>query len=743
MSLPGLDCLKVLRGKRRPERGKGSALKSGSHSRCYDRRLPLTIMFARMLITFVIVLHSSTAGADAMASPRWQSVAASPRPGLPAVSVEMGEPGPYLSTKNARLILTTLPAERPFDGYIGFHFEVRKLKTLDIPVIFRATLHPHQQSTFATWVRLDLRGVFRGGPELKAREKREVVIEWRDAHTRLLATRNLGPAPWSDPAILRITRDLASDSPAPSGENLWYARSAASLSDRAQWYSGFSAVLIAVDLWLDLPMPVREAIFGSNVRTLFFGSPRSGQTWTALDRAMIPVEFEWKPGSYTAPWPYRPRAVTVPVAVSWKARPEALVMGPGQSPYLVSSVSVYGAEEAALTRLFPIATTRPHRQDAPFAHRSVLRLTAGEILREYRPLLVLAVLILLVVFLWLTVRRTPRIAALVVTLGATAAVLSARDWIHPVAGAHLTEEVRPIGPGVNRRSRSVHQYGASPLAERRLSSSELRTAVAGIGEVLQDAEVRTSETAPGHGMMLLGRSAWDSTSRWTVRRELEQPVSIRIRSRDAKKLVFDYQSPIPANYVSATWEWNGRNYGGQGHLQGSSSGSATVVAGTLLAPSIARWAWTPWLSQAVTRILLIEENRERTRTVVWTEPAISSAVALPFSMLGTLRPSPNGQLTCDFSLPAALKTAQSRLTIEIVFTLRVKQVTVAGPGGAVTAVLSNEVLSSGMASYVIPLHSLSEIASDGGIVTVTVDSAEKDVSWSPQVRLELRENAHE
>ncbi|MEO6259529.1 MAG: hypothetical protein ABIP63_04230, partial [Thermoanaerobaculia bacterium] len=702
------------------------------------------IMFARMLITFVIVLHSSTAGADATASPRWQSVAPSPRPGLPAVSVQMGEPGPYISTKNAALTLTALTAERPFDGYIGFHFEVRTLNTLDTPVIFRTVLGSHGRRTFSTWVQLNTRGVYREGkPVLK---KREVVIEWRDASARLLAKRNLGPAPWSDPVSLRITRGAASDAPALTGGSPTYDRSAASLSDRAQWYSGFSAVIIPVDLWLDLPMPVREAIFGSNVRTLFFGSPRSGQTWTALDRAMIPVEFEWKPGSYTAPWPYRPKAVTVPVEVSWRARPEALIIGPGQSPYLVSSVSAYGAEEAALTREVPIAATRGPGKGAFSPRSSVLRLTAEDILREYRPLLVMALLILLVVFLWLTVRRTPRIAALVVTLGATAAVLAARDWIHPVAGVHLTEDVRRIGPGVSRRTRSVQQYGASPLAERRLSSSELRTAVAGIGEVLEDAEVRTSETAPGHGTMLLARSAWDSTSRWTVRREMEQTVSIRIRGRDAKTLVFDYQSSIPANYVSVEWEGDGRNHFGQGHLLGSMSGTATVVAG-IVEPTIGQWAWAgsrlgPF--QTKTRISLIEQNRERTRSVVWTDPATSSAASLPFSMFGTLHPSPNGQLSCDFSLPTGSKTAQIRLTIKIVSTLGVKQVTVAGPGGTVTAVLSNEVMRSGMASYVIPLNSLGDIAPGGGIVTVTVDHAETGgVSWSPQVWLELRENAHE
>src|SRR5258705_312737 len=76
------------------------------------------------------------------------------------------------------------------------------------------------------------------------------------------------------------------------------------LSDRAQWYAGFSDVVTPLDVWIDLPKRIRQAILGSGIYVVFHGLPRSNQHLDELDRALLPITFDARPGSYQASWPY-------------------------------------------------------------------------------------------------------------------------------------------------------------------------------------------------------------------------------------------------------------------------------------------------------------------------------------------------------------------------------------------------------------------------------------------------------
>ncbi|HET7712624.1 MAG TPA: hypothetical protein VFL80_11895, partial [Thermoanaerobaculia bacterium] len=155
------------------------------------------VMSARFLATFALLVCPVAAGADPV---RWSAVATPPRSSLPAVSVVLGEPG-YISTRNSPIELRAIGGSSPFDGYIGFHFEVAGKKTVDVPVVARAVLRPGQAWSFATWAQV------REVAWQKSALDRELVIEWRDRSMRVIARRSTGTPPWNDPRPLRVIRD--------------------------------------------------------------------------------------------------------------------------------------------------------------------------------------------------------------------------------------------------------------------------------------------------------------------------------------------------------------------------------------------------------------------------------------------------------------------------------------------------------------------------------------------------------
>jgi hypothetical protein len=516
---------------------------------------------------------------------------------------------------------------------------------------------------------------------------RELVIEWRDRSMHLLSQRTVGTPPWTQPLPLRVTE--AGETPAGTpilGRNP-YIRPAGTLSERAQWYLGFSEVAMPVSVWLDLPLPVRQALFGSSVPLLFFGTPRGTQTMGALDRAAIPVTFRRTPGSYTVPWPYAsgPNAVAIPV--SWQANPETRVVGPGQSPYLVAnSISIYGADEEALGRPLPARKPYPVRR-AGAAERApeVARPTSADLLGEYRPAVTFAVLLSFAIGIWIAVRRTPRLAVLGLTVVAAAGILAMRGRIRPIGGTYVMERVEPAAPGVVRRFRTTIVAGASPIAAAQPQPDRL-TAISQYSRGQEKLEVVTSQTAPGHGALYYA-SAWSAAVRRTYRRELAPSQAIRIRSRDTNRIVLDYQSPIDVDSLFVAWRINGRVYRGQAKLDGAKKGSAAVESTTKLWVEIGEWSPFALPEEAPSSsdvlVSLVDHDRDGVHVVTWLHPLADRELGT-YRIDAELVPQADGTMACLFALPSAVRMAAPQIAVVVGSGVPAKRITLSGPAGSRT-----------------------------------------------------------
>ena len=303
-------------------------------------------MPVRALIAALMVVLSSAAEGESLAVRKpWHAVVPSPRAGLPAVTIDLGYPGPYVPTLSAPITIRATAADIPFDGYIGYHFAVHDRLTLDTPVIARAKLRPHEAWSFTTTATL------RKCCIQNIRIPREIAIEWRDSAMQWIASSSAGVPPWTswDEDLLPLAVSGV-NTPQVLGAKPYIER-AETLSDRAQWYAGFSAVVIPVATWLDLPERIRAAIFGSGVYVVFFGLPRPEQKMDRLDQALLPVTFSARPGSYDAPWPYRSSSST---RLSWIAKEGSDKIGSDQNPYIArTNAAAWGADQVAVTRPLP------------------------------------------------------------------------------------------------------------------------------------------------------------------------------------------------------------------------------------------------------------------------------------------------------------------------------------------------------------------------------------------------------
>jgi hypothetical protein len=688
--------------------------KSNARNACYDR---VFRSMSRALITFVVVLFSAAAAAQSVAAPggRWHGEAVAPLPGLPAVSVDLGEPGPYVSTGSAVLDLHATAAGIPFNGYIGIHLAVGKNATLDVPLLGRAVLAPRQSWSLRTSFRLEQTPM---AYETKLDlSNRELVVEWRDRSMRLMSQRTVGTPPWTEPLPLRVTGGGEPPSATLLGQRAC-VRPSSELSDRAEWYRGFAAVAMPVAVWLDLPLPVRQALFGSSIRLLFFGAPRETQAMSALDRAAIPVTFRRTAGSYTAPWPYSPSPATVTVPVSWQANPETRVAGPGQSPFLVTNgVAAYAAEESALARPIPAMTPEPLHRNWSEQQREprVSRPTPADIGREYRPALVVGLLLLLSVAVWLLARRHPRLAVLALTVVAAGGILAFRSRIRPVTGVFVIDRIEPVAPGVVRRFHTIIESGPSPLAERPPEPDQ-RTAVSasGWGWGQEQAQVVTSRTLPSQGASYYN-SAWAAAMRRSFRQELGVAPAIHIRSRDAKRIVLDYESPIEVDTIRAGWFAGERVCHGDAKAGGSKSGSVTIESGSVL------WSGSDFESAPLfvlagapsppdVVVVLIRDRGDEMRTLGWMKTVDDRGIRT-LRIGGELVPQPDGMLSCLIALPPGFRTAGATISASVSQRLTAKRVTLSGPVGS---------RSFGPGTN-FDAGELAQFAHDGNLIQLTVE----------------------
>lgn len=706
----------------------------------YDhRKLPKT-MRARGLITLVVLLLSSPAGAQPARTP-WRAVVASPRLSFPTVTVELGYPGPYVPWESTPVTLRASAGDHPFDGYIGFHFRVNDHLTYDTPVISRAVLRPHEQWTFTTFARLRrFGGVGEGkfGPVA-----REIAVEWRNRAMRVAAVRSAGLPPWTlwnEPLrpLLVVAPGEEVGEKVALGRTAWVERAAA-LPDRAQWYAGFSDIVIPLALWLDLPRRVREAIFGSGIHVVFVGFARTNQHFEDIDRALLPVAFNPTPGTYEAPWPYRgSKATPVGTPVSWTTKNGTRFVGSARSPYMVqNAAAAWAADEVGIGQPLPAMTAIPIRLRIaeqrssvfdPSAHVRTAWPRAAQLLRMFpAPALSIAAVIVSV-GAWLAIRRRARAAAMTALLFLAVFVLAARDRVRPAAGVYDFNVRTPVSSGIIRSFHARRVYGPTPIPEATDDAERIRTSITGANDWFKAAEARTSTTAVAMGLMKSERD-WDAITRWSVRHELGEPPAIRIRSRDAKKLVIEYESPIPVGSIHATWTEGAKIYFGSTALRKQRSGTVTIAHGSNVPdetePSVsdtpARQNFGRWYGSVVE---LRQTNRTSTRWLHWFEP---TADEKSFIIGSNAKQESGRPASWTFALP--LQTTAADATALVSVFSDSNQVTISWANGT-TAIQSTGGKGLRSApSYLIPPAVFREILAGGGIVKVTVDQPTDPRAW--------------
>jgi hypothetical protein len=475
-----------------------------------------------VLIALVISL-ALRAQAEPLARKPWHTSVAVPRPGLPAVAVDLGYPGPYVPAINSPVALSAVAADVPFDGFIGFHFAVGGRKTIDTPVVARAILRPRQSWSFATIATMRKWGA---SPDNGAKP-RNLVIEWRDRDMNLITIQEAGVPPWTKFTDDLLPLRIADDGGATAFGGAAYAQAPDGLSDRAQWYAGFASVVCRLDTWSGLPRRVREAIFASGVYIVLTGPPEPEQRLDDLDKAILPIVFNARPGSYAAPWPYRgSRPMPVPAPLSWVAKPGAGFAGAAQNPYIVrTDASAWTADDAALLRPLPSTTHIASRQrPANASWLNPIELFEGQsktgFVSAHRAKILTGGMLVLSIASWFMARRRLLTAVVAAVIAVAFIIVGVRERLRPSAGASEDVARTTVAPGIVETFRARMIYGPSPIVEPADRSDRARTSLTGDFGFPELAEVRASDTPPSMGMMVRG-SDWDSFARWTYRREID------------------------------------------------------------------------------------------------------------------------------------------------------------------------------------------------------------------------------
>ena len=704
----------------------------------YDRGYLADKMRARHLIILAVVLLSLPAGAQPARMP-WRAVVVSPRLSFPAVTVELGYPGPYIPWENAPITLRASAGDYPFDGYIGFHFMVNDRLTYDTPVISRAVLRPHEQWTFTTFARLRRFGGLGESPMAGVGPVvREIAVQWRNRDLRVAAVKSAGLPPWTlwpeplRPLLVVAPRERVGDKVA-LGRPAWAERADA-LSDRAQWYAGFSDLVIPLGLWLDLPPRVREAAFGSGIHLVFFGFPGANQQLTDIDRALLPVAFSSNPGTYDAPWPYREsRAMPLPSPVSWTQKSGTRVAGSSRSPYIVlNAAAAWTADAIGISQPLPAMNAIPIRlriaeressvYDPNFHFRTAWPRPA-QLLRMFPAAALSIAAVVVSLGAWLAMRRRTRAAGVMTLLFLAFFILAARERVRPPAGAYESDVRRPEAPGTIRNFHARRVYGAAPIQEETGDPERLRTSITGAdADWSEEAEVRTSKTAVAMGTMK-GRGDWDALTRWSIRRELGQQPAIHIRSRDAKKLVLEFDAPMPIDYVYARWtDGSGIYFGGVAAGQ-EPSGTVTIAHGSDLPDEADPWQWygPGQLQRSYSAtVVLRQKNRTRAQWLYWYEAAADETSYLIGS---SAKREGARSFSWTFALPPQSTSADATALVNVFDDSN--PVTISWAEGTTALQRSPRKGVMFAPTYVVPAAALREILAGGGIVKVTVSGAEQ------------------
>lgn len=557
-------------------------------------------------------------------SPPWRSRVTPLRRSLPAVTVSVGYEGAYIPWNNVPVALEVTARDASFDGYIGFHFvDSRGVRTDEVPVIARARLAPGGRWSFATTSALDL-------PPRRdeTREARAIVVEWRDRALRVIAIANAGEPPWtldrSELLPLRLVHESEGASPGPVFGGAAFAASAAGLRDQAQWYEGFSAFVAPLDLWLDLPKKVREAVFGSGIHLVLWGFPRAGQVPDLLDAAILPISFEAAPGSYRAPWPYGDNS-EIALPRSWKMKRDANGVGHGSLPYIVrSQIATWSVDESATRHPLPVSRALPGSvlralegdKIIDYSRRADARSAPlSERLALYSSAVVSSVSGLVAIAGWLAVRKKTRIPAVLAIVAVPIAMFATREQIRPRSDSESLEVEVSVAAGVVERSRETRSYGASPLPELPMTAESARTKITRAAHMIRPQfEIRNASTPRSMGTLETG-SDWGAVSRISTERSIGDVPAVRVETQGPRELVVEFESPNRVDAVGAEWFCGHRRCWGESAVAPGFRGKATIRDGQLLWGAFGGDRVRIERSQPES-IWLVERTRRRTRVFV-------------------------------------------------------------------------------------------------------------------------------
>ena len=686
----------------------------------------------------VMLLVSVAAQAQTRAPGPWHAVVVPPRISFPTVTVDLGYPGPYVPTESSPITLRATAGDLPFDGYIGFHYQVQDHLTYDTPVIARAVLRPHESWTFSTFATMQRYASVQGeGPGSTIFVPRELVIEWRGRSMRVAAKQRAGVPPWTPWTEGLMPLRIAG--PATALGRDAHAEQPETLSDRARWYAGFSDLVTPLDVWIDLPKRVREAILGSGIHVVFHGFPRANQRLDALDRALLPITFDARPGSYQAPWPY-PTSGPVATPMSWVAKNETYGIGGAAMPYVMrSNAATWVADEAGITRPLPavratsirlITALQRSGMPRPDFHISVALPRPSQILRIL-PAATLSIAAAIVALAgWLLFRRRPRLVAAAALVAIAGLIFAARDRIRPGSGVYNVEMQSSVAPGIVSTLHAKRVYGPSSLPAEYGDEETMRTSITDASYETEDVEVRTSETAVAMGMMRR-LSYWDAISRWQTRSEVDNRTTIHIASRAGKTLVLDYKAPFAVSEIDARWLCGDQNCFGVTAVRPGPSGHATITDAHLIWHEEEPLLWnTPrtgaWNRTSTARVTLVHRDRAHTRVFVWRE----AEPRQPDSFLI----ADHGRGLYTFALPVT-GHAPATVLVDIPNSNTPQNVILSSVAGSTPLTPTGR---DGMAlqsrSYAVPPGAMRDALANGGIVVVSTPGNEHLSTASIEVR---------
>src|ERR1044071_9230199 len=204
----------------------------------------------------------------------------------------------------------------------------------------------------------------------------------------------------------------------------------------------------------------------------------------------------------------------------------------------------------------------------------------------------------------------------------------------------------------------------------------------------------------------------------------ERRGAIRIRSRDAEKLVVEYDSAIPVDRIAAEWIWNDRKHYGETGVT-SSRGVATIRSFRMAWQEGGTWlSARPWGERSPgwrTSVELMHATRGR--TVLIQFPQQFPAAAQAFIAVAVLPRDEHGDLAMLLALPAPVngpaEVMIDRGPSRLHQAGNVRAVMLSGPGGTARRTPSSTV-PFGMT---FPAEDMRRIAPAGGLIRVSVETS--------------------